>query len=125
LAIVEAMFTVKELMLSPVGTVFEPPPDVVVEFPDDPQAAAIKAMIAARLTQPTRWKRPTLLRARERERLTPSLLLPSRIPESFLWNGHEWHRAHNDHLVDVDVWRSQESTLLATPTVDLEAETCR
>jgi len=67
LAIVDAMFTVKELMLRPVGTLFEPP-DFVVEGPDDPQAAAIRATIAAKLTQPT-------------------LLLPSRIPDSFRRNG--------------------------------------
>jgi hypothetical protein len=112
LAIVGAMFTVKELMLSPVGILFEPP-DFVVEFPDDPQAAAIRATIAARLTQPTRWKR------------LPPLLLPSRIPDPFLRNGHEWHRTHDDHLVDADVWRSQESTLLASLTVDLAVETRR
>src|SRR5215470_11588448 len=41
LDIVDAMFTVKELMLSPAGTLFAPP-DFDVEGPDDPQAAAIR-----------------------------------------------------------------------------------
>src|SRR5215831_5024314 len=96
LDIVDAMSTVKELMLSPVGIVFLPTLVLVVELPDEPQAAAIRPTIAARLTQPARRNPPTLPRA----------LLPSRIPDSLLRNGHEWYRAHDDHLVDVDVWRS-------------------
>src|SRR5499425_3472314 len=46
LDIVDAMSTVKELMLSPVGIVFEP--DADVDEPDDPQPAAIRPATAAR-----------------------------------------------------------------------------
>jgi hypothetical protein len=54
LAIVDAMLTLKELVLSPAGIVFEP-----LEVPaggddddDDPQPAAARPTTAARLTQP-------------------------------------------------------------------------
>jgi len=54
------MSTVKELVLSPAGILFEPPLDVVVDEDDDPQAAAIRPLTAAKPTQPTRPKRPYL-----------------------------------------------------------------
>src|SRR5579859_1573125 len=88
LDIVAAMFTVKELMLSPAGTLFAPPETVVV-LPDDPQPAAIKAPIAARATQLTRPKRLRLPWPCERERGPPSLLLSSRIPDPFRPNRPE------------------------------------
>src|SRR5215469_9499962 len=69
LFIVDAMSTLKELVLSPAGIVFEPlAVGGVVDEADDPQPAAARPRTAARPTQPTR-----------RERRTPSLLLPSRI----------------------------------------------
>src|SRR5438270_708992 len=53
------MLTVKELMLSPDGTVFEPLGAVGDEdVDDDPQPAAIRPATAAKPTQPTRPKRP-------------------------------------------------------------------
>src|SRR5215470_6145747 len=76
--IVDATSTVKELMLSPAGILFEPP-EVVVDEPDDPQPAAIKPATAARLTQPTRPKRPSVPWPCERECRPPSPLLSSRI----------------------------------------------
>jgi hypothetical protein len=61
LDIVDAMSTVKELVLSPAGILFEPPAVFAdVLEPDDPQLAAIRPITAARLTQPTRPKRPNL-----------------------------------------------------------------
>jgi hypothetical protein len=54
LDIVAAMLTVKELMLSPAGILFEPLEDDVVDGLDDPQPAATSPATAARLTQPTR-----------------------------------------------------------------------
>jgi hypothetical protein len=51
--IADATSTLKELMLSPFGIVFEPL-DVDVDEPDDPHAAAVRLTAAARLTQPTR-----------------------------------------------------------------------
>jgi hypothetical protein len=47
----EPTFTLKELMLSPEGIVFEPPEDPDPP-PDDPHAAAVKATAAARATHP-------------------------------------------------------------------------
>src|SRR5260370_33750843 len=53
------MLMVKELMLSPDGTVFEPLAAGVDEDDDpDPQPAAIRPATAAKPTQPTRPKRP-------------------------------------------------------------------
>jgi len=54
------MLTVKELMLSPDGTVFEPlgAVDGEDDVDDDPQPAAIRPATAAKPTQPTRPKRP-------------------------------------------------------------------
>jgi hypothetical protein len=59
LDIVDPMSTVKELMLSPDGIVFEPLGAVVDEpddEPDDEQPAAVRAT-TARPAQPTRRKR--------------------------------------------------------------------
>src|SRR6266851_1702448 len=78
--IVEFTSTVKELMLSPAGTLFEPP-EVVVDGPDDPQPAAIRPATAARLTQPTRPKRPVALRTGGPTSLT-SVTKPHPIPLS-------------------------------------------
>jgi hypothetical protein len=59
LAIVGPMLTVKELMLSPDGTLFEPlGADAVDDVDDDPQPAAIRPATAAKPTQPTPPKRP-------------------------------------------------------------------
>ena len=60
LAIVGPMLTVKELMLSPDGTVFEPlgAVDDEDDVDDDPQPATIRPATAAKPTQPTRPKRP-------------------------------------------------------------------
>jgi hypothetical protein len=66
------MSTLKELVLSPLGIVFEPL-DVVPDGDDDPQAAAAKLTTAARLTQATGRT--------EREREAPLLLLRS-IPQN-------------------------------------------
>jgi hypothetical protein len=57
LDIVDPMSTVKELMPSPAGTVFEPL-GAVVDEPDEPdeQPAAVRAT-TARPAQPTRRKR--------------------------------------------------------------------
>src|SRR5215471_18392664 len=59
LFIVDAMSTVKEPMLSPAGTVFEPlvVGDDVVDEPDDPQPAAARPRTAAIPTQPTARER--------------------------------------------------------------------
>src|SRR5579863_3482972 len=74
LAIVDAMSTLKELVVSPAGILFEPSDVVVgVDEDDDPQPAAIRPAAAARLTQPTRPRRPFL------PCRPPSPLLPSRI----------------------------------------------
>jgi hypothetical protein len=55
LDIVDAMSTLKELVLSPAGIVFEPlAVDGVVDEADDPQPAAARPRTAARPTQPTR-----------------------------------------------------------------------
>src|SRR5580693_4239927 len=82
LDISDAMSTLKELMLSPAGTVFEPlaavPPDEPDE-PDDEQPAA-SAATAATLTQPSRRERLSMPWLCERECQPPSLLLPSPIP---------------------------------------------
>jgi hypothetical protein len=56
LDIVEATSTVKELMLSPDGTLFEPL-GVVVDEDDDPQPAAIRLATAATPTPPTQRER--------------------------------------------------------------------
>jgi hypothetical protein len=58
LDIVEPMSTVKELMLSPAGTLFEPLGAVVDEpdEPDEEQPTAVRAT-TARPAQPTRRKR--------------------------------------------------------------------
>src|SRR5215472_6990536 len=80
LDIVDAMSTVKELMLSPAGTVFEPLlVDGVVDEPDDPQPAAARPRTAARPTQPTRRERRDVPWPCGRVRRPPSRLLPSRI----------------------------------------------
>src|SRR5215470_399322 len=47
--IVAAMLTLKELMLSPDGILFEPP-DVPVDEDDDPQPAAIRPAVAVNAT---------------------------------------------------------------------------
>jgi hypothetical protein len=75
LDIVDAMLTEKELMLSPFGIVFEPPPDDVDDGLDDPHAAAARLTTAARLTQPTPRKRRSVPRPCEREGRPPLLLL--------------------------------------------------
>jgi hypothetical protein len=99
--IVDAMFTVKELMLSPAGTVAEPPvvADAEVEADaeaeaegdvvgvvvagelDDEQPAAVRATSAAAIpTQPSR-PRPRAARSPcEWEDRPPSVLKPSPIP---------------------------------------------
>jgi hypothetical protein len=48
------MSTVKELVLSPAGIVFEPPDAAVDVVDDDEQPAAIRPATVARPTQPTR-----------------------------------------------------------------------
>jgi len=82
---VDAMSTVKELMLRPDGIVLEPL-DVVVDEDDDEdellQAAAARHKAAARLTHATRRKRLDVPWPCERECHPPSLLLPSRIPHT-------------------------------------------
>jgi hypothetical protein len=79
LDIVDAMLTVKELVLSG-GTLFEPLGAVgAVDEVDDPQAAAIRLTPAANPTQPTRPKRPYLPWPCEREARPPLPLLPRRI----------------------------------------------
>jgi hypothetical protein len=61
LDIVDAMLTVKELVLSG-GTVFEPAGAAGgADVDDDPQAEAMRPATAAKPTQPTRPKRPYLL----------------------------------------------------------------
>jgi hypothetical protein len=74
--IVDAMSTVKELVLSPFGIVFEPL-GALVDGADDPQAAAVKATTAPRPTQ--------LTGRSERDRRPPLLLVipqnPFRLPE--------------------------------------------
>jgi hypothetical protein len=81
--IVDAMSTVKELVLRPDGIVFEPL-DVVVDEDEDEdellQAAAARHKAAARPTQPSRRERLNGPWPCERESQPPSLLLPSRIP---------------------------------------------
>src|SRR5258708_11941466 len=58
LDIVAAMSTLKELVLSPAGIVFEAPVvDDFVRGVDDPQPPAARPMTAARPTQPTRLER--------------------------------------------------------------------
>jgi hypothetical protein len=81
--IADAMSTVKELMLSPDGTVFEPL-DVVVDDDegDDPQPAAARAATAARLTQPSPRERLNVPWPCERECQPPSFLLLTRIPHT-------------------------------------------
>src|SRR5216683_2415655 len=80
LDIVDAMSTLKELVLSPAGIVFEPLVVVgVVDEPDDPQPAAARPRTAARPTQPTRRERRHVPWRCERVCRPPSLLLPSRI----------------------------------------------
>jgi hypothetical protein len=75
------MLTVKELMLSPAGTVAEelddPVADELAELdeldePDELQAAAVSARTAARPARPTRRK--------EREPHAPADLLPTLNP---------------------------------------------
>src|SRR6266516_4781196 len=75
------MLTVKELLLSPDGIVFEPlgAVDDEDDVDDDPQAAAIRPTTAAKPTQPTRPKRPYLPWPCERECRPPLPLLPNRI----------------------------------------------
>jgi hypothetical protein len=48
------MSTVKELVLSPAGILFEPLDDELDDGLDDPQPAATSAATAATLAQPTR-----------------------------------------------------------------------
>jgi hypothetical protein len=67
------MSTLKELVLSPFGIVFEPL-GVLVDGDDDPQAAAARPTTAARLTQPTGRN--------ERERRPPLLLSVRSIPKT-------------------------------------------
>jgi len=73
------MSTVKELVLSPFGIVFEPLEVVDVDGVDDPQAAAARLTTAARLNQPTGRS--------ERERRPPVLLLlrSTKTPFTFLY----------------------------------------
>jgi hypothetical protein len=63
--IVDSRFTVNELMLSPLGIVFDPLEADDPDDPDEPQAAAARLTTAARLTQATgrseRARRPPLL----------------------------------------------------------------
>jgi hypothetical protein len=83
--IVDAMSTVKELMLSPEGIVFEPL-EVVVDDDDeddDEQPAAAKAT-AARLTRPTRRRRRNVPSSCE----WAYLLLPSLIPQTPFARNH-------------------------------------
>jgi hypothetical protein len=75
LDIVDAMLTVKELMLSPFGIVFEPLDVDVDDGLDDPQAAAARLTTAARLTQPARRTRRNVTPPWEREGRPPLLLL--------------------------------------------------
>src|SRR5258708_16329961 len=82
LDIVDAMFTPKELMLSPAGILFEPAAAGVDVVDDDPQAAATRPAAAAKPTQPTRPKRPYLPWPCEREGRPPLPLLPSRITDA-------------------------------------------
>src|SRR5580658_1364678 len=79
--IVELMLTLKVLMLSPDGIVFEPL-DVEPDEPDEPEELqpAARAATAARATQPGRRKRLSVPWPCERECQPPSLLLPSPIP---------------------------------------------
>src|ERR1700722_12629679 len=74
--IVDSRLTVKELIPSPLGIVFEPldapDPD---EGDDDPQPAATKATAATRLTPATGRS--------ERERQPPLFLLRSRMHDPF------------------------------------------
>src|SRR5260370_13389820 len=80
LDIVAAMSTLKELVLSPAGIVFEPlVVDDFVDGVDDPQPAAARPMTAARPTQPTRRARRHVPSPCERLCRPPSLLLPSRL----------------------------------------------
>jgi len=80
--IVDAMSTVKELMVSPDGTVFEPLDVVVVDDElDDEQPAATRAA-TARPTQPSRRERLNMPWPCERECQPPSLLLVTRIPHT-------------------------------------------
>src|SRR5262249_49887950 len=51
-AITDATLVEKESMLSPLGTVFEPPPDDAEPPPDDPHAAAVRLTAPSRATQP-------------------------------------------------------------------------
>src|SRR5215471_18734925 len=86
--IVAAMFTVKELTLSPAGILFAPPETAGFDGLDE-QPAAITAPIAARATQLARPKRLRLPWPCERERGPPSLLLSSRIADPFRPNRPE------------------------------------
>src|SRR5215467_191933 len=80
LDIVDAMSTLKELVLSPAGIVFAPlDVDGVVDEADDPQPAAARPRTAATATQPTRRERRHVPRPCERVCRSPSLPLPSRI----------------------------------------------
>jgi hypothetical protein len=72
--IVDAMSTVKELVLRPFGIVFEPLEDDDDDDDDDPQAAAVRPTTAARLTHPTGRD--------NRERRAPLLLLLGSIPQT-------------------------------------------
>jgi len=70
----DAISTLKELVLSPLGIVFEPLDPLVVDGDDDPQAAAARPRTAARLTQPTGRN--------ERDRRPPLLLSVRSIPQN-------------------------------------------
>src|SRR5258708_1861609 len=80
LDIVAAMSTLKELVLSPAGIVFEPlVVDDVVDGVDDPQPAAARPMTAARPTPPTRREPRHVPAPCERVFRPPALLFTSRI----------------------------------------------
>ncbi|HYB18356.1 MAG TPA: hypothetical protein VEF71_23235 [Streptosporangiaceae bacterium] len=85
MAIVVLMLTVKELVLSPDGTVFEPLGVVVVDDvdddDDDEQPAAVTAATAA-TTSPIRRKRRNVPSLCGRKCRPCSLLLPSLIPHT-------------------------------------------
>jgi hypothetical protein len=100
------MLTVKEPMLSPDGTVAElddPVADALAELDeledelDELQAAAVSARAAARPAKPSRRKRRNAPPPCERERLPPSLLLPSVIPHTLSLNASNKTRRDTIH----------------------------
>jgi hypothetical protein len=96
--IVDAMSTVKELVPSPDGIVFEPllaaldddededDDEDDDDVADDEQPAATTAMPVARATQPSRGRGLNVPWPGEREGHSPCLLLPSSMPYSFRRN---------------------------------------